>query len=107
MTMLENEKRDLTSEEALALIDANAQALINTRLDRALDNFGNSQFNAEFVHIWRTLCRHLLRTFKFDDKNVSLMARIRCRPFSMTRSTPINFNSLLKRFIRNKYQVIG
>ena len=82
MTMLENEqtqKRELTSEEAVALIDEDAQALIHTRLDRALDNMVNRQFDAEFVRGWRRLapiilCRQLLRTFKVDDKNVSLRA---------------------------------
>jgi hypothetical protein len=69
----------------VALIDEDAKALIHSRLDRALDKMGNRQFDAEFVRGWRKLqpiilCRHLLRTFKVDDKNVSLRAQLQTIP---------------------------
>jgi hypothetical protein len=71
----------LTSEEAVALIDEEVQALIQSRLDRTLDNMGNRQFTEEFVKNWHKLppielCKQLLRTFKVDDNNVSLRAQL-------------------------------
>jgi hypothetical protein len=96
MAMLENEqtpKRTLTSEEEVALIDEEVKALIQSRLDRTLDNMGNRQFTEEFVHNWRKLppielCKQLLRTFKVDDKNVSLQAQLQAIPVPTVFNDP-------------------
>jgi hypothetical protein len=46
---------------------------------------GNCQFDPELVPGWRQLppidlCRHIFRTFKVDDKNVSLRAQLQAIP---------------------------
>ena len=84
MTMLENERtqqRELTSTDALALIEEKIRALIPYRLRHSRNEAGSRQFGDDIVDGWRilppiTLCQYLLRTFKVDDKNVSLTAQL-------------------------------